>query len=63
MVFTLPEDFRIMRDTVARFVKHELIPVEALMLKRVAGRGYSEVTALFRELKADLQRKPKAIAF
>ncbi len=61
MDFSLPEDVRMMRDTVARFVKAELIPLEALMLERESRRGYSDAPALPPEIEADLQAKAKAI--
>lgn len=61
MDFTLPEDIRMMRDTVARFVRNELIQHEPLVLKRESERGYTDEPALPPELEADLQAKAKAI--
>src|SRR5688572_19672780 len=61
MDFSLPEDVRMMRETVARFVRTELIPHEPMMLQREAARGYSDEPALPPELEAELQAKAKAI--
>jgi (R)-benzylsuccinyl-CoA dehydrogenase len=61
MDFSLPEDARMIRDTVARFVQNELVPHEALMLQREAERGYSDMPALPPELESALQAKAKAI--
>src|SRR5215813_13723061 len=61
MDFTLPEDARMIRETVARFVQNELMPHEALVLKRESERGYTDEPALPPELEAELQAKAKAI--
>ena len=34
MDFTLPEEIRMLRDTVARFVREELIPLEPTVIRR-----------------------------
>ncbi|MGC1440853.1 MAG: acyl-CoA dehydrogenase family protein, partial [Burkholderiaceae bacterium] len=46
MDFELPEDHRMIRDLVARFVDEELIPLEPALLKREAeGQGFGLSTA------------------
>ena len=39
MDFTLPEELRMLRDTVARFTREELLPLEKDVIRREAERG------------------------
>jgi len=61
MDFTLPEELRMLRDTVARFVKEELIPLEATVIRREAERGLTDNPLIPPEAEAALTRKAKAI--
>ncbi|MGB3432874.1 acyl-CoA dehydrogenase family protein [Achromobacter sp.] len=61
MDFELPEESRMVRDTVARFVKEELIPHEALIIRRESERGFSDTPIIPPELEAALQDKAKSI--
>ncbi|HEY0338637.1 MAG TPA: hypothetical protein VGC70_14940, partial [Burkholderiales bacterium] len=42
MDFTLREELRMLRDTVARFVKEELIPRKPIVIRREAERGFTD---------------------
>lgn len=61
MDFELPEESRMVRDTVARFVKEELIPHEALIIRRESERGFSDTPIIPPELEAALQDKARSI--
>lgn len=61
MDFTLPEELRMLRDTVARFVREELIPLEATVIRREAERGLTDAPLIPPEIEAGLARKAKAI--
>lgn len=61
MDFELPETSRMVRDTVARFTTDELIPHEALIIRREAERGYTDTPLIPPELEATLQAKAKEI--
>ncbi|MES3000341.1 MAG: acyl-CoA dehydrogenase family protein [Pseudomonadota bacterium] len=61
MDFALPEVTRMVRDTVRRFVKAELIPHEALIIRREAERGFRDEPLIPPELETELQAKAKAI--
>jgi (R)-benzylsuccinyl-CoA dehydrogenase len=61
MDFELPEEVRMIRETVSRFVQTELIPVEPLILRLEAERGYSDAPSLPPDLDAALQAKAKSI--
>lgn len=61
MDFELPETSRMVRDTVARFTTEELIPHEALIIRREAERGYTDSPLIPPELDATLQIKAKEI--
>ena len=61
MDFTLPEELRMLRETVARFVREELLPLEPIVLERESVRGYSDEPPLAPELEARLQAKAKAL--
>ncbi|AWB32708.1 acyl-CoA dehydrogenase family protein [Orrella marina] len=61
MDFELPESSRMVRDTVARFVKSELIPNEPLIIRREAERGFEDTALIPAELDAHLQNKAREI--
>lgn len=61
MDFTLPEELRMLRETVARFVREELIPLEATVIRREAERGLTDAPLIPPEIEAGLARKAKAI--
>jgi (R)-benzylsuccinyl-CoA dehydrogenase len=61
MDFTLPEELRMLRETVARFVREELIPLEATVIRREAERGLTDAPLIPPEIEAELARKAKAI--
>jgi len=59
MDFELPETSRMVRDTVARFVKEALIPHEALIIRREAERGFTDMPLIPPELDAELQHQAR----
>lgn len=61
MDFTLPEELRMLRETVARFVREELIPLEATVIRREAERGLTDAPLIPPEAEAELARKARAI--
>lgn len=61
MDFELPEDTRMVRDTVSRFVRNELIPHEALIIRREAERGFTDTPLIPPELDATLQQTAREI--
>jgi len=61
MDFELPETSRMVRDTVARFVKEALIPHEALIIRREAERGFTDMPLIPPELDAELQHQARDI--
>lgn len=61
MDFELPEESRMVRDTVARFVREELVPHEALIIRRESERGFSDTPIVPPELDAALQEKARNI--
>src|SRR3546814_6577287 len=61
MDFELPEDLRMMRETVARFVKTELMPLEKTVIRREAERGLSDTPVIPPDAAAELERKSKAL--
>ena len=61
MDFTLPEELRMLRDTVARFVREELLPLERDVIKREAERGLTDAPLIDPEVEQELGRKAKAI--
>lgn len=61
MDFELPEESRMVRDTVARFTTGELIPHEATIIRREAERGYTDAPLIPPELEATLQAKAREI--
>jgi (R)-benzylsuccinyl-CoA dehydrogenase len=61
MDFTLPEELRMLRDTVARFVREELIPLERDVIKREAERGMTDAPLIDPDVEKELERKAKEI--
>lgn len=61
MDFELPESTRMVRETVARFVKSELVPHEQLIIRREAERGFSDDPLIPPELDKALQNKAREI--
>ncbi|HEY9445889.1 MAG TPA: acyl-CoA dehydrogenase family protein, partial [Burkholderiales bacterium] len=61
MDFTLPEELRMLRETVARFTKKELLPLEATVIRREAERGLTDAPLLPPEVSTELARKAKEI--
>ncbi|WP_144640477.1 acyl-CoA dehydrogenase family protein [Bordetella genomosp. 13] len=61
MDFELPEESRMVRDTVARFTTGELIPHEPTIIRREAERGYTDAPLIPPELEATLQAKAREI--
>lgn len=61
MDFELPDSSRMISETVARFVKEELIPLEPLIIKREAERGFSDSPLIPPEIEAQLQQKARDI--
>ncbi len=61
MDFTLPEEMRMLRDTVARFVREELLPLERDVIKREAERGLTDAPLIDPDAEKELNRKAKAI--
>jgi len=61
MDFTLPDELRMLRDTVSRFVREELIPLEPLVLELEAKRGYSDEPPLPAGIEQKLKAKAKEI--
>lgn len=61
MDFEIPESTRMVRETVARFVRSELIPHEQLIIRREAERGFKDDPLVPPELDAELQKKAREI--
>jgi (R)-benzylsuccinyl-CoA dehydrogenase len=61
MDFTLPEELRMLRDTVARFVREELIPLEPIVIRREAERGFTDTPLIPPEAEERLTSKAKEI--
>lgn len=61
MDFTLPEELRMLRDTVARFVREELLPLEATVIRRDAERGLTDNPLIPPEAEEHLNKKAKEI--
>lgn len=61
MDFSLPDEYRMLRDTVARFVKEELIPLEPTIIRREAERGLTDTPLIPPEDEARLTKKVKEI--
>jgi (R)-benzylsuccinyl-CoA dehydrogenase len=61
MDFEMPESTRMVRETVARFVRAELMPHEQLIIRREAERGFTDDPLIPPELDAELQKKAREI--
>ena len=61
MDFTLPEELRMLRETVARFVREELIPLEPIVIRREAERGLTDTPLIPPEAEERLTQKAKEI--
>ena len=61
MDFTLPEELRMLRETVARFVREELIPLEPIVIRREAERGLTDTPLIPPETEEKLNQKAKEI--
>jgi alkylation response protein AidB-like acyl-CoA dehydrogenase len=61
MNFTLPDELRMLRETVARFVREELIPLEPMVIERESRKGLTDEPALPPDVEAQLHAKAKAI--
>jgi (R)-benzylsuccinyl-CoA dehydrogenase len=61
MDFELPEELRMLRNTVARFVREELIPLEPTVIRREAERGLTDTPLIPPEAEEKLTAKAKEI--
>ena len=61
MDFELPEEIRMIREVVARFVRDELMPHEATVIRRDAERGFTDAPLLPPEVSDALQKRAKEI--
>jgi (R)-benzylsuccinyl-CoA dehydrogenase len=61
MDFTLPEELRMLRDTVARFTREELLPLEKDVIRREAERGLTDAPLIDPAAEKTLGRKAKEI--
>jgi len=61
MDFTLPEELRMLRATVARFVREELRPLEKDVIRREAERGLTDAPLVPHEVEEHLKNKAKQI--
>jgi (R)-benzylsuccinyl-CoA dehydrogenase len=61
MDFELPEEVRQVRETVRRFVREELVPLERLVIQREAERGLSDAPILPPDVAASLDAKAQAL--
>lgn len=61
MDFELPEEVVQVRDTVRRFVREELLPLEPTVIRREAERGLQDTPLLPPEVAAALDAKAKAL--
>jgi (R)-benzylsuccinyl-CoA dehydrogenase len=61
MDFTLPEELRMLRDTVARFTREELLPLEKDVIRREAERGLTDAPLIDPAAEKALGRKAKEI--
>lgn len=61
MDFTLPEELRMLRDTVARFVREELVPLERDVIRREAERGLTDAPLIDPDVEKALNKKAKDI--
>ena len=61
MDFTLPEELRMLRDTVARFTREELLPLEKDVIRREAERGLTDAPLIDPDAEKALDAKAKEI--
>jgi (R)-benzylsuccinyl-CoA dehydrogenase len=61
MDFSIGEELRMMRATVARFVRNELVPLERVVLRREAERGLDDDPLIAPEEEARLNARTKDI--
>ncbi len=61
MDFTLPEELRMLRATVARFTREELLPLEKDVIRREAERGLTDAPLIDPDAEMELNRKAKEI--
>ena len=61
MDFTLPDELRMLRETVARFAREELRPLEKDVIRREAERGLTDAPLLDPDAEKELNRKAKEI--
>src|SRR4051812_24804828 len=61
MNFEMPETTRMIRDTVRDFTKRELMPLEAMVIRREAERGMRDDPLLPPEVEEALTEKARAI--
>ena len=61
MDFTLPEELRMLRDTVARFTREELVPLEKAVIRREAERGLTDAPLISPEEEKHLNDKAREI--
>lgn len=61
MDFNLPDELRMLRDTVARFTREELVPLEKDVIRREAERGLTDAPLIAPDAEQALNRKAKEI--
>ena len=61
MDFALPEEHRLLRQTVARFTREYLLPLEKDVIRREAERGLTDLPLIDPEVEETLNQKAKAI--
>ena len=61
MDFTLPEELRMLRETVARFVREELRPLEKEVIRREAERGLTDAHLIDPAAEEHLKKKAREI--
>lgn len=61
MDFELPDHVRQVADTVRRFVREELLPLERMVIRREAERGLADTPILPPEVSAALDEKARAL--
>ena len=60
MDFTLPDELRMLRETVARFTREELLPLEKDVIRREAERGLTDAPLIDPAVERELNRKARA---
>ncbi len=61
MDFELPEELRMLRESVARFVREELLPLERDVIKREAERGLTDAPLIDPDVEKHLADKAREI--